>query len=95
MERNGLKNVYTELSRCTNLHQYLLLYFKNFTVIHEEYQRLFYRKLRFRRFCVAQRAYAGVINEIVRSYPPTLPPKKDDEKKKKKNDLERKKFYIK
>ena len=83
VKRSGVEQVYGLLSRTFELEGYLLVYFENFSKIQEEYSRLCYRKLRFRRYSVAQRAYDSVVNEVVCDLPPAAIPKKKDGDRKK------------
>lgn len=80
--RAGIPEIRTALSRTFTVSEYLAEYFRGFREIQSEYAQICYRNQRFRRYSISQRAYDGIINELVLNHPPRPPPKKSDRRRK-------------
>ena len=62
---DGYNAVMTSLSGTTSTSEFLESYFRNFAITFRHYSHPFHRQWRGRRYCASQRAFAGVINEMV------------------------------
>lgn len=107
VREDNMEQVFNELSGATNARDYFEIYVRHFERLFTHYKRPFYRKWKFRRYCLRRRAEDALANELlevapVGSYdaPPVGEKKRNQQarrgrkKRKKRNQMQRREDHA-